>query len=105
MSINFKRKKENFICKNCKTKVIGNGFTNHCPKCLYSQHVDINPGDRAETCQGLMKPINFELKNGKYTVIQECLTCGAKRKNKLLDNDNIDSLTKLSESIAKKTFF
>jgi DNA-directed RNA polymerase subunit RPC12/RpoP len=101
----FTKTKENFVCLNCKTKVIGNGFTNHCPKCLYSQHVDINPGDRAETCQGLMKPINFDFKAGKYIVIQKCLTCGAIKRNKLLDGDNIEVLTQLSESIAKKTFF
>ena len=31
-------------------------YTNHCPRCLYSKHVDINPGDRAEQCDGMMEP-------------------------------------------------
>ena len=56
----FNRKKENFVCENCGEKVEGNGYTNHCPNCLWSKHVDINPGDRAETCHGLLKPIAVE---------------------------------------------
>ena len=58
----FQRKKENFVCEHCGQEVIGNGYTNHCPSCLHSKHVDINPGDRAETCGGLMEPVDLELK-------------------------------------------
>ncbi|GIW69886.1 MAG: hypothetical protein KatS3mg101_0633 [Patescibacteria group bacterium] len=58
----FQKKKENFICKNCGYFVIGNGYTNHCPRCLYSEHVDINPGDRANTCEGLMEPVGIAKK-------------------------------------------
>ena len=101
----FTRTIENFICEHCGMKVIGDGYTNHCPNCLWSKHVDVNPGDRMEKCKGLMEPINFELKNGKYTIISKCLACGIVKKNKLLDSDNLTVLTKISESIAKKTFF
>ena len=43
---------EEFICENCGEKVgqLGYSCRNHCPKCLHSKHVDINPGDRAEKC-------------------------------------------------------
>ena len=39
---------EEFICENCLNKVQKLGYTarDHCPFCLYSKHVDINPGDR-----------------------------------------------------------
>ncbi|HYC79501.1 MAG TPA: RNHCP domain-containing protein, partial [Candidatus Binatia bacterium] len=53
----FQRTPENFVCENCGTKVSGNGYTNHCPNCLYSKHVDNNPGDRLNKCHGLMEPI------------------------------------------------
>ena len=45
---------EEFICENCGKHVPKLGYTcrNHCPYCLHSKHVDINPGDRAETCHG-----------------------------------------------------
>lgn len=88
----FIKVKEDFICENCKTKVKGNGYTNHCPSCLYSKHVDIDPGDRLSKCGGLMKPIEYEVKNGETSVVQECLKCGHKKKNKLSPEDKIINL-------------
>ena len=37
---------ESFICENCGKKVTKLGYTarDHCPYCLYSKHLDINPG-------------------------------------------------------------
>ncbi|MFA5023297.1 MAG: RNHCP domain-containing protein, partial [Candidatus Paceibacterota bacterium] len=34
MSQNFKRQIEDFVCEHCGEKVVGNGYTNHCPRCL-----------------------------------------------------------------------
>jgi hypothetical protein len=79
----FQRKKEDFVCQNCGTKVKGNGYTNHCPVCLYSKHVDINPGDRLSSCHGLMAPEDFEIKNGEYVIIHRCLKCGLKKKKQV----------------------
>ena len=74
----FQRKKEDFICEHCGKEVKGNGYTNHCPECLYSKHVDINPGDRAEDCGGLMEPVELEQKDGKYIIDQNlCIMCGS----------------------------
>lgn len=42
----FTKTVEDFICAHCGTHVRGNGYTNHCPECLWSKHVDNNPGDR-----------------------------------------------------------
>jgi hypothetical protein len=98
----FKRTIENFTCGHCGTKVKGTGYTNHCPNCLYSKHVDINPGDRAETCGGLMPPIDFDLEKGEYILIHKCEKCGTVKKNQLVKNDNMDALIKLSGSVAKK---
>ena len=38
---------EDFICENCGKDVEKSSYTarDHCPYCLYSKHVDINPGD------------------------------------------------------------
>ena len=54
---------EEFICENCGHKVpkLGYSCRNHCNKCLYSKHVDINPGDRKEECHGLLEPISMKL--------------------------------------------
>ena len=98
----FSRKTEDFVCQNCGTEVQGNGYTNHCPKCLYSKHVDINPGDRAADCGGLMEPIDLELKEGQYIIIQRCRECGFIRKNKVVDSDDFSAVLKLSRSKSER---
>lgn len=92
----FQRTRENFVCEHCGAEVIGNGYTNHCPECLYSKHVDICPGDRAEECGGLMEPVDLELKDGKYIVIHRCQKCGFIRRNRICDNDNFEAVLALS---------
>jgi len=37
----FSKKVENFTCEACGNKVKGSGYTDHCPNCLYSKHVDV----------------------------------------------------------------
>lgn len=105
MSQTFKKTKENFACKHCGFKVMGTGYTNHCPNCLFSLHADISPGDRKEKCKGLMEPVNLELKNGRYILTHKCQKCGAEKHCKTSPQDDINALTKLSESLVKKTFF
>jgi len=93
----FIKKEENFTCQNCGQRVIGTGYTNHCPKCLWSKHVDINPGDRLNNCGGLMKPIDLEIKNKQYYLIQQCQKCGFKKKNKSSKNDDFNKIISLSK--------
>lgn len=81
---------ENFICENCRQKVNGNGYTNHCPNCLWSKHVDINPGDRRSICKGMMEPVNIENKSDVFYVVLKCKKCEYQRKNKLIKGDNFD---------------
>ncbi|HLD19970.1 MAG TPA: RNHCP domain-containing protein [Patescibacteria group bacterium] len=91
----FTRTIENFVCEHCNTKVRGNGYTNHCPQCLWSKHVDINPGDRAHDCGGLMKPAGIELKQDTTIIIHTCTTCGIIKKNKTSYSDNNDIIIML----------
>ncbi len=93
----FQRKKEDFVCEHCGAKVKGNGYTNHCPKCLYSKHVDINPGDRLECCGGLMEPVDLEIKDGKYVLVHKCQKCGFIRRNKVCDDDDFEAVLKLAK--------
>lgn len=94
----FTKKVENFICENCGKSVIGNGYTNHCPFCLYSKHVDINPGDRSCNCGGLMKPIEIQQKNGEFVILHKCIKCGFERKNKVQENDDINKIIEISKN-------
>ncbi len=96
MARRFERTKEDFTCGHCGRMVRGNGYTNHCPACLWSRHVDVNPGDRAATCGGLMEPVGVELKNGEWVILHRCVCCSFERKNKAAPEDNFEVLLKIS---------
>lgn len=90
---------EEFVCENCGKKVPKLGYTcrNHCPSCLHSKHVDINPGDRLENCYGLLEPVGIEVDSKKgYVIVFKCKKCGQIRKNKAAKDDNMDLIIKLS---------
>ena len=101
----FSRHTEDFVCEHCGAKVFGNGYTNHCPHCLYSKHVDINPGDRSADCGGLMEPIDVELKDGKYVLVQRCQKCGFIRRNKLDDADDFEAVLNIFRQKVQKLKF
>ncbi len=95
MNKRFQRKIEDFRCKNCGNEVKGNGYTNHCPICLWSRHVDINPGDRASDCKGLMEPIKIDKKGEEIIITHKCLNCKHMKKNKSSESDNYDEILNL----------
>lgn len=96
----FQKRKEDFICENCGFLISGNGYTNHCQKCLWSKHVDKNPGDRLEVCQGLMPPVSLELrKGGRYFILHKCKKCGFERFNNVSAEDDFDVVIKISKTI------
>src|SRR6185295_8069846 len=94
----FVKKVEDFTCEHCGAEVKGTGYTNHCPKCLWSKHVDISPGDRAEGCGGMMKPIALEGTTPKYRILHKCEKCGAERRNNVSETDSGDALVALAKS-------
>ena len=95
----FVRTTEDFICEQCAAKVQGNGYTNHCPHCLWSKHVDVNPGDRAEPCGSAMEPVAVETKGGKHTITHRCLSCGFTRRQRAAREDNRERIIELSTSV------
>jgi hypothetical protein len=96
----FQRTVENFRCGNCGRAVTGDGYTNHCPDCLHSLHVDVNPGDRAEDCQGLMAPVDYEVKGTEYVIVHRCTVCGFLRRTRMRREDNMDALLGLARARA-----
>lgn len=91
---------EEFICENCGRKVekLEYSCRNHCNHCLYSKHVDKNPGDRAEECHGLLEPIGIEMSSKKgYIIVYKCKKCGAIRKNKAAKDDNFNAILEVSK--------
>lgn len=94
----FQRKIEDFVCENCGAKVYGNGYTDHCPFCLWSRHLDVNPGDRSSNCRGMMKPSGIEIKGKENLILYKCLKCGFKHKVKSAKEDDFNEILKLSSS-------
>jgi rubrerythrin len=98
MTKRFIKVTEDFVCEKCGKHVEGDGYTNHCPECLWSKHVDNNPGDRACGCQGLMLPSLESVKGDKYTLKHACQTCGHTKLNKASENDSKKAIIDLSHS-------
>ena len=89
---NFTAKNENFTCQNCGKEVLALsvGYRNHCPFCLYSLHVDKQPGDRKNSCRGKMRPVSYEVSSKKGIVLWfVCLRCGEKKCNKAANLDRV----------------
>ncbi len=92
----FLKRVENFTCDVCGTFVKGNGYTDHCPKCLWSKHVDISPGDRQAKCGGLMEPVGATQKQGKWYIFYRCQKCHHERYNIASPEDNFNKIIELS---------
>ncbi len=102
MTKKFQKKVEDFTCEKCGTLTKGNGFTNHCTQCLWSKHVDNNPGDRESLCGGLMEPVGVEKGKESFKVIHRCQICAIEKRNSMTLDDNFDTLAALAKKIAEK---
>lgn len=96
MGKKFKKTVENFTCLVCKQIVVGDGFTDHCPRCLWSKHVDINPGDRLAECCGPMEPISSKIQKEEWKIFYKCQKCGYIHFNKTTPEDNMETVIKIS---------
>lgn len=60
--------RDSFPCRVCGRLVTpegaGSSHRNHCPNCLASLHVDIEPGDREADCGGIMEPVAVWVRRG-----------------------------------------
>ena len=94
----FTKNDNSFICENCNKEVkpLGYSSRDHCPYCLYSKHVDINPGDRLNPCKGLLKPIEIEKFKDTYKIVYKCEKCGETHKNIMAKDDDNDLIIELS---------
>ncbi len=92
---------EGFICINCGKKVEKLNYTarDHCNYCLYSVHVDINPGDRKNECKGLLIPIDIEKFKNTYKIIYRCEKCGQIHKNIMAADDDMNKIIEISTKL------
>ncbi len=92
---------DGFTCGNCGVAVpwegAGSAHRNHCPRCLYSRHLDDEPGDRASECLALMEPVAVWVrKGGEWAVIHRCRECGVLSSNRVAADDNVPLLVSLA---------
>lgn len=82
-----------FVCLHCGyavQKLYNGRYRNHCPVCLYSLHVDVMPGDRANNCGGLMRPVGLHYKRKKgWQIEHECLRCGGRSLCRTAEDDPV----------------
>ena len=87
-------REELFTCDHCGNEVqpLGKGtYRDHCPKCLWSKHVDMEgPGDRLSSCKALLEPkeIDQQAKKG-FVIVYECTGCKKISRNRAADDDEI----------------
>jgi len=81
-----------FDCVRCRSAVPlaapGTEHRNHCPRCLWSRHVDHLPGDRAAFCGGAMEPISVWVRSREWVIIHRCTACGTLHANRVAGDDN-----------------
>jgi len=79
----FTKNDQGFICVNCKRQVepLEYSSRDHCPFCLCSLHVDVLPGDRANSCGGILRPVSASPDAKKGFIIEYvCDKCGERRR-------------------------
>ena len=84
----FSRKREDFLCDFCNARITGNGYTDHCPNCLWGRHVDVNPGDRAASCMGPLEPVRTEHDRNGFVITYRCKRCRSEKKMRAAQDDN-----------------
>lgn len=91
---------ESFVCENCKKEIepLIYSARDHCPYCLFSKHVDILPGDRKNSCHGLLEPIKIEKFKNTYKIIYKCEKCHQIHKNIMANDDDMNVIIELSKN-------
>lgn len=75
----------------------GTAHRNHCPRCLWSLHVDDRPGDRRAYCRQPMEPIAVSVqRNGEWSLVHRCTRCGSIHANRIAGDDNELALLSLA---------
>ena len=97
----FKMIDEEFICENCHKKVdtLNYSARDHCPYCLCSKHVDINPGDRQNKCHGILKPIGIDKFKDTYKIVYKCDKCKEIHRNIIAKDDDFDKILEIMKNV------
>jgi len=97
----FKRFKEDFVCAHCGLEIEGDGYTDHCPACLWGRHVDVDPGDRSAMCRGMMRPTGIIEKSGGTRISYVCDKCSHRFVVRRAKEDSDEAIIALARASAR----
>lgn len=97
----FKMIDEPFVCIVCGKQVdpLNYSARDHCPYCLCSLHVDINPGDRQNKCRGVLKPVGIDKFKDTYKIIYKCEKCSELHRNIMANDDDFDKIIDVMKNV------
>ena len=93
-----------FACVHCGAFVPdvspGTSQRNHCPRCLWSLHVDLKPGDRQSLCRAEMEPAALWVSGGdELRIVHRCSGCGVLKPNRIAGDDSEEALEALVQRL------
>jgi len=97
---------------SAEREISGVNNRNHCPRCLFSRHVDEKTaGDRRATCMSRMEPVGLTLKQahkrygqeeqGELMLIHQCKGCGKISINRIAADDDAAFIYQLFKRTAE----
>ncbi len=109
-----------FTCVQCgfpataDRELSGVNNRNHCPRCLWSRHVDeVKAGDRKSVCRSRMQPIGLTVKQtqkrygqtaqGELMLIHRCTGCGKISINRIAADDDAARIYQLFNQLTEIT--
>ena len=95
----FTGREEAFECEACGAQVeplVSGTYRDHCPACLTSKHVDVQPGDRASDCGGPLVPIGLLGHGATQKIAYRCERCGQRKRNRPAPDDAAERLIELA---------
>jgi DNA-directed RNA polymerase subunit RPC12/RpoP len=97
----FKMIDDAFICDVCGKEVLPLNVSarDHCPYCLCSKHVDINPGDRLNPCKGVLRPVGIDKYKETFKIVYKCDKCGQMHRNIMAIDDDFDMILEVAKNV------
>lgn len=97
----FTKNNQGFTCISCGFEVPPHPTSSrdHCSNCLVGLHVDINPGDRANECRGILRPNGMKIANGKTQILYKCEKCNKTSACIKAPDDNLEKLIEIGNTV------
>lgn len=90
-----------FTCVVCNKDVepLKYSARDHCPHCLCSLHLDVNPGDRLNSCKGILRPIGVDKFKDTYKIVYKCDKCNELHRNIMANDDDFDKIIDVMKNV------